>query len=44
MEDKNMSPLRYFTESRAEKLSQHIGNEKLIVDFAVRYGNPKYKK
>ena len=40
MKDKNMSPLRYFTEKQAEKLSNHIGNEELIVDFAMRYGNP----
>ena len=43
MEDKNMSPLRYFTESQSEKLSKQIGNEKLIVDFAMRYGNPSIK-
>ena len=36
MKDKNMSPLRHFTEVQAEKLSQQIGNEKLIVDFAMR--------
>jgi ferrochelatase len=40
MEDKNMSPLRYFTERQSEKLSKQIGNENLIVDFAMRYGNP----
>ena len=40
MKDKNMSPLRYFTERQAEKLSEQIGNEKIIVDFAMRYGNP----
>ena len=33
MEDKNMSPLRYFTERQAEKLSNLMGNENLIVDF-----------
>ena len=43
MEDKNMSPLRYFTERQAEKLSNQIGNEDLIVDFAMRYGNPSIK-
>ena len=43
MKDKNMSPLRYFTEVQAEKLSQQISNEKLIVDFAMRYGNPSIK-
>ena len=43
MKDKNMSPLRFFTESQAQKLSEKIGNEKLIVDFAMRYGNPSIK-
>ena len=43
MKDKNMSPLRFFTESQARKLSKKIGNEKLIVDFAMRYGNPSIK-
>ena len=43
MKDKDMSPLRYFTERQAEKLSEQIGNEKIIVDFAMRYGNPSIK-
>ena len=43
MEDKNMSPLRYFTERQAEKLSNQISDEDLIVDFAMRYGNPSIK-
>ena len=43
MEDKNMSPLRYFTERQAEKLSNQIAKEDLIVDFAMRYGNPSIK-
>ena len=29
MNDKNMSPLRYYTESQAEKLSEKIGNEEI---------------
>ena len=43
MNDKNMSPLRYFTERQAEKLSNQIAKEDLIVDFAMRYGNPSIK-
>ena len=43
MKDKNMSPLRYFTERQAEKLSNQIGKEDLVVDFAMRYGNPSIK-
>ncbi len=43
MKDKNMSPLRFFTESQAKKLSKKIGGQNLIVDFAMRYGNPSIK-
>jgi len=39
----NESPLLYFTRSQAEKLNKKIGNEKIIVDFAMRYGNPSIK-
>ena len=38
--DTNESPLLYFTRSQAEKLNKKIGSEKIIVDFAMRYGNP----
>ena len=41
--DTNESPLLYFTRSQATKLSEKIGNEKIIVDFAMRYGNPSIK-
>ena len=43
MKDKNMSPLRYYTESQAKKLSKQINKENLIVDFAMRYGNPSIR-
>ncbi len=43
MNDKNMSPLRYYTEKQTEKLSSRIGSEKLLIDFAMRYGNPSIK-
>ncbi len=36
----NESPLLYFTRSQAEKLKRRIGNENLIIDYAMRYGNP----
>ena len=39
----NESPLLYFTRSQAKKLNSKIGNEKIIVDFAMRYGNPSIK-
>ena len=41
--DTNESPLLYFTRSQAEKLKSKIESENLIVDFAMRYGNPSIK-
>ena len=41
--ESNESPLLYFTRSQAEKLKTRIGNENIIVDFAMRYGNPSIK-
>jgi protoporphyrin/coproporphyrin ferrochelatase len=41
--ESNESPLLYFTRSQAQKLKNRIGNEKLIIDFAMRYGNPSIK-
>ncbi len=38
--ESNESPLLFFTRSQAYKLNKKIGNEKVIVDFAMRYGNP----
>ncbi len=43
MKDINMSPLLYYTKKQAEKISKSISNEKLIVDYAMRYGNPSIK-
>ena len=40
MKDINMSPLRYFTESQAKKLSKEISNNDLIIDFEIVYKNP----
>ena len=41
--DTNESPLLYFTRSQAKKLNDKIGSDKIIVDFAMRYGNPSIK-
>ena len=38
--DTNESPLLYFTRNQAQKLKKKIGGENIIVDFAMRYGNP----
>ena len=43
MKDVNMSPLLYYTQKQSEKVSNSISNENLIVDFAMRYGNPSIK-
>ena len=36
--DTNESPLLYFTRNQAAKLKSKIGNDNIIVDFAMRYG------
>jgi len=36
----NMSPLKFYTQRQAEKLSSIFNNEKVILDFAMRYGDP----
>ena len=41
--DTNESPLLYFTKKQSQKLNNRIGNDKIIVDFAMRYGNPSIK-
>ena len=41
--ESNESPLLYFTKEQANKLNTKIGNDKIIVDFAMRYGNPSIK-
>ena len=41
--ENNESPLLFFTKKQALHLNNKIGNEKTIVDFAMRYGNPSIK-
>jgi len=43
MNELNKSPLRYYTELQTEKLGKKISNENIVVDFAMRYGNPSIK-
>ena len=43
MKETNESPLMYFTKNQSVKLREKIGNDKIIVDFAMRYGNPSIK-
>ena len=41
--ESNESPLLYFTRNQATELNKRIGQEKVIVEFAMRYGNPSIK-
>ena len=43
MKERNESPLLFFTRNQADKLKKKIGNEKVIIDFAMRYGNPSIR-
>ena len=43
MKEENMSPLRYYTEKQAAKLKETISNKNIIIDYAMRYGNPSIK-
>ena len=44
MKDIDMSPLKYYTEMQTKKLKTKLESEKIIVDYAMRYGNPGIKK
>ena len=41
--DTNESPLLYFTKKQSDELNRKIGSENIVVDFAMRYGNPSIK-
>ena len=43
LKETNESPLRYFTRNQRDKLNAAVGSEKIIVDFAMRYGKPSIK-
>ena len=40
MNDINMSPLKYYTEMQMKKLGDKMNTDSVIVDYAMRYGNP----
>mgnify|MGYP001394169117 FL=1 len=40
MNDINMSPLKYYTQMQAKKLGDRMNNKDVIIDYAMRYGNP----
>ena len=43
MKDENISPLLYYTIKQSEKISRSISKENIVIDFAMRYGNPSIK-
>ena len=43
MKNKNISPLLHYTQKQAEKLSNLISENNLIIDYAMRYGNPSIR-
>ena len=43
MQKENMSPLRYYTLMQTKKLKERFDNNKIVVDYAMRYGNPSIK-
>ncbi len=43
MKDKNISPLLHYTQKQAEKLSNLMSEKNLIIDYAMRYGNPSIR-
>ncbi|MEL6781830.1 MAG: ferrochelatase [Pseudomonadota bacterium] len=40
MQEEDMSPLLYYTERQSDLLRDRIGRDGIVVDYAMRYGNP----
>ena len=43
MQDKNISPLLHYTQKQSEKLSNTMSEKNLLIDYAMRYGNPSIR-
>ena len=43
MEKSNESPLRFYTKEQTLKLKKKLSEERIVVDYAMRYGNPSIK-
>ena len=43
MKEENISPLLYYTREQAKKISSTFTRDNVIIDFAMRYGNPSIK-
>ena len=44
MKNKDMSPLRYYTIQQTEKLKKALKKKTILVDYAMRYGNPSIRE
>tara|TARA_Y100000817_G_scaffold280928_1_gene245254 strand:- start:662 stop:1666 length:1005 start_codon:yes stop_codon:yes gene_type:complete len=44
LKETNESPLLYYTREQARKLKEKFSDKDLILDFAMRYGNPSIKE
>ena len=44
MEKSNKSPLRYYTELQKNKIAKKLNSNNVILDYAMRYGNPPIKE
>jgi ferrochelatase len=43
MKGENISPLLFYTKKQSEKISKFLSKENIVIDFAMRYGNPSIK-
>ena len=43
MKEENISPLLHYTKRQSEKIASAISTENIIIDFAMRYGNPSIR-
>ena len=44
LKEPNESPLLFYTRSQSDKLKKKIETKNIIIDFAMRYGNPSIQK
>ena len=44
MKEPNKSPLRYYTELQKNKIAKNFGSGNIIIEHAMRYGNPSIKE
>ncbi|MBF96115.1 MAG: ferrochelatase [Pelagibacterales bacterium] len=44
MKELNISPLKYYTQVQKDKLKKKLTKKNVLVDYAMRYGNPSIKE